>query len=1557
MIKEHSSGPVELAKQVEERYRRYLETTFYFKDPDLRKSFQEALSSGHLSKGPYLEATPVFKRGKKAGELFQELLPNPPDEGFLKALQGARPLFSHQEKAVQKIFGESRNVVVATGTASGKTETFLYPILLHLYQEFQTGRLGPGGHALILYPMNALANDQRERLGEICKRLEEADSPFKLTFGQYIGETPEDENDSQRHARDHIANRLPGELVLRKEMRENPPHILLTNYSMLEYLLIRPHDSHLFDNGCAQWWTFLVIDEAHQYRGSKGIEMGMLIRRLKRRLREGGRTRPFSCIATSATIAGRESDKPLVAKFASDLFGENFLEEDVILGETEPIPDLDTVDLSPDDYQAIRDAFTLESNQRLSEIARRFGLTIPEGLDVAKGVGFLLQHDHRSTKLHQLITREPKEVTKLADEIFSDLPKEKRVMSLSELVELLIKAKDPSSDAPLLSTRYHLFLRSLEGAFLSYFPHKRLFLERRSQDEKGAVFEIALCRECGQHYLVGRFIGGRLQEAIRDPGHPDFGATFFRPIEDVVEESDEEDTSAERKIFQLCTECGAMVQVNRSHNELRCGHTNSIRVEQQEGAEEREDQVPRCSACGYRAPDPVREVVHGTDGPHAVIATTLYQRLPKERRKVLAFADGRQEAAFFAWYLENSYKDILNRNLILKAVNRLKPHTNEGLSLRELATALRDIYRENNVFPPAMGDLELRREAWLSLYREFLTDEPRISLEGVGLIRWYIKWPERFRVPDILFSPHWSLNKQEARDLIFILIDFMRVDKAVELRTVGDVSLSWNDLNIQASQMKVRIGPPHRPKNRKFWPVRSWDGKTGKRAQFLSKILIKKGVPEQEATEKVLEGLRAIWEAFRQSDESFPSQDRFLLSVDDARRLNPDWWRAFPISGENILFQCDTCARLQTVPVGGVCIRHRCSGSVQNIEAQRLEANHYRLLYEDNLPGALIVEEHTAQIDKEKAREFQREFKAGKIHVLSSSTTFELGVDLGDLDIIFLRNVPPETFNYAQRVGRAGRRSGYPGFAITFCRRAPHDLYHFAEPDNRTLKGTVRPPVISLRNEKIIIRHIVATALSYFFRDFHNRYRFKNVESLFGDLEHPSGVGALSDFLQRNKAKLEESLRGIVPEEMANKVGLNNDGWIQSIVGSDSRFALAEAEITSDFRTVKELERISASKGEYDKAGWAKRRAETIASEDALSFLSRKAIIPKYGFPVDVVELDPHRTQQTSESLEVLLQRDLSIAIAEFAPTSKLVANKKEWTSYAIKRVAEKEWEHWYYCLQHQKFIKKETLDKNPSEKCCKELGEQHKFIIPKFGFLTNLNKPKEPKGRSARVFTTRPYFVGLTGAHPGEIDFTVIKLTKVSPGQMVVLCEGRRGRGFYICGSCGAGFRERKSSHENPYGENCSSNPDQFSLGHEFITDVLQIRFLFELSQDNTEGIWFAYSLAYALVEGAAEVLEIPPTDLSATVAYESDSAIPPLVLFDNVPGGAGLVARLEDKEILHACLKAALDRVNGSCGCGENDSCYGCLRSYRNQFAHQHLKRGPVMRYLKRILEEWKE
>jgi hypothetical protein len=637
-----------------------------------------------------------------------------------------------------------------------------------------------------------------------------------------------------------------------------------------------------------------------------------------------------------------------------------------------------------------------------------------------------------------------------------------------------------------------------------------------------------------------------------------------------------------------------------------------------------------------------------------------------------------------------------------------------------------------------------------------------------------------------------------------------------------------------------------------------------------------------------------------------------------------------------------------------------------------LEPNHYRFLYEEKLPGILRVEEHTAQLDKEKAREFQREFRDRKIHVLSCSTTFELGVDLGDLDIIFLRNVPPEAFNYAQRVGRAGRRGGHPGFAITYCRRGPHDLYHFSEPD-RMLRGRIRPPVLSLRNEKIITRHIVAVALSSFFRAFPER--FKTVEMLFKDLKHPSGVNNLSIFLNQHCDDLKQSLYDIVPSDMFTLLGLNNGQWIgrvagkiarnigSTIVEEDSRLCLAEAEVSSDYNNVTELEQwcVSRDPRDYRTAEWARKRANTIASEDVLSFLSRKAVIPKYGFPVDVVELDTQKTKESQEASEVSLQRDLSIAISEFAPTSKVIANKKLWISYGLKQVAEKELERRFYkrCIPHNVFLQWRKGEPEPPTPCDDRLSV-FEYVIPRFGFLTDGNKPKDPKSRPSRVFTTRPYFTCSLGPDPGTINLPLksprVIIKKASPGLMTVLCEGRRGEGFYVCGQCGTGFKKRESHHKTSYSQDCPGTLEKVSLGHEFETDVLQLQFL-PKPEGDMEPSWFAFSLAYALVEGAAEVLEVPSADISATVAYGSQlHSIPPIIVYDNVPGGAGLVARLEGEKVFRASLEAAHMRIRGDCGCGEQTSCYGCLRSYKNQFAHQHLQRGPVMRYVQMLLTEWR-
>jgi len=1560
-----------LSREVVERYRQYLLTTFSFRDPVLRASFEEALRRGSLSRGPYIEATPPFRRGRTPRELFTELLEGPFDEGFLKALYGDRPLYLHQEKAIHRVV-DGRNVVVATGTGSGKTETFLYPILLHLYQEHLRGELGPGVRALILYPMNALAHDQRERLGAICKRLKAFGSPFRFTFGQYVGETPEDEKDTYRQAQEHLERRMVGELVLRREMREEPPHILLTNYSMLEYLLLRPEDSPLFDHGRARWWTFLVLDEAHQYRGTRGTEMALLIRRLKRRLREGGCEGPFRCIATSATLLGGERDRESVARFASELFGEPFHEDDVVLSEPEPLRESEpssAVLLRPEEYTALEEVLEKEEDK-----AARVR------------VGRELLRDKRTARLRRELSKGPQEVEVLAKRLFPELPPKEQEAALSRLLRLLVRARNPETDTPLLSVRYHLFLRALEGVFLRYRPERRVFLERTEDaddgSEAGVAFEVALCRECGQHYLVGRERDGRWVEAVRDPSREDFAVRYLRPLEDEdeEEEGDELEVSStkkdkgERDLRLLCVRCGALGGPRLAPPP--CNHSEAdllkVVLEPPHDNEARADQLKRCSACGYTASgrDPVSEVVYGGEGPHAVIATTLHRQLPPKRRRVLAFADGRQDAAFFAWYLEGSYKDILARSLLLKAARRLAPAAGaEGLSLSDLATELRPLLRRYRVLPAGASELDLRREAWRLVYREFLTDEVRLSLEGLGLIRWTVKLPDWIEIPAVLTRLPWNLEEEEARTLLLYLLDTMRRDRAVELETEAGVTLDWSDLGPTIVPQQVRLGPPRGKRN-----VRNWAGRQGRRAQFLIRLLQERGLPEDKATKAVDVLLREIWGALNEMDERAPSRaERLLLPFKNARRINPRWWRLVPLSPDDFVYRCQTCGRLTPWNLG-LCPQYRCRGRLYPIAVRDLPPDHYRELYQQEFPGPLRVEEHTAQLSYEKAREYQQAFKAGEIHVLSCSTTFELGVDLGELDVVFLRNVPPEPFNYAQRVGRAGRREE-PGFALTYCRRSSHDLYHFVQPE-RMLRGQIRPPTLSLRNEKLLRRHLTAVILSSFFRA--HPERFRSVEALVGNWKEPTLLSALRAFLESHRKELETALRAILPPypETHEALGLHNSSWITQVLDPEGRLALAVLEAVADYRTVKELECKAVEREDYSTARWAQTRAKTIADEDVLSFLSRKAVIPKYGFPVDVVELDTHKLKGASgrEQTEVAFQRDLQIAIAEFAPSAELIANKKLWRSYGLKRVPERAWPLYEYrlCPRHNTFVQWERGAEAKELPCGCPVRERS-YVKPQFGFVTKRERPKEPQGRPQRLFSTRPYFAGGVGRSPDSRPLpqalsrsqqALLVLTPASPGRMVTLCEGRFGSGFYLCLECGAGDRglQEMKNHQTPFGQPCRGKVENVSLGHEFITDVLRLEFQLapsgkaaEFVQEDPVG--FAYSLAYALVEAAAELLEVPSTDLNAVVAYEEGRLFPPILLYDDVPGGAGLVARLEDEALLRACLELARERVSGGCGCGEQSSCYGCLRSYRNQFLHDRLRRGPVRAYLEELLRLWPE
>ncbi len=1388
-------------ERIRERYENYLKTSFFFREPCLRVSFEEALhEEGSLLKGPFPEPHRGFAREMNARALAAECFPAGPGE-LLPALID-KCLYTHQERAIRATHLESLNVVVATGTASGKTESFLYPILFELYRQHLAGQLEePGVRAMILYPMNALANDQRERLGAICKDLREASSAFQPTFGQYIGQTPEDEGDKYRNAAARAENRLPGELVFRNEMRQSPPHILLTNYSMLEYLLIRPDDSPLFDGVRGAHWQFIVLDEAHQYRGARGMEMGMLIRRLKQRLRDGGRQDPFRCIATSATITSSQGDEDrrAVAEFAAELFGEPFSSPAIVFGES----------LTAD------------------------------------------------------------------------------------------------GDGP--PRRYHAFLRALEGAFLVHREGADAVVLNRKSEEGGAAagrpLEIALCRECGQHYYVGREQGGSLNEADRDPSHPTFGVDYYLPTADGDK--------------WLCRRCGAL-----SGSAPGCDCDAAIRVNKCEANEQNPDQLKQCESCGYRrggVGDPVQEIVHGSDGPNTVIATALHELLPEDRRKVLAFADSRQEAAFFAWYAEDSYEKLRDRNLILRAISS-EPVAEEGLSIDDLRNRLLRAWEGAGLFSGAVTHEQKSRLVLTSILREAMTDEKRLSLAGVGLVRWFVELPRDMRVPDAMRRRPWNFTEDEARVLIGYLLDEMRPRRAMNLPEGAGVPM-WNDVS-PWPQQAFGIAPPSGKKN-----ILQWGGaQTAIMRHLLRRLLADSALSDDEKRSASGALMTGIWRALRDQ-----TCDPVLLPAKEngTFRLNPRWLRIKP-AGPEETWECDTCAKLGSYNIRGVCPRNLCPGTLVPVSGEWLGGNHYRMLYESpRLPPQFRAQEHTAQIDADEARKRQERFKNGDIHLLSSSTTFEVGVDLGDLESVFLRNVPPESFNYAQRAGRAGRRDT-PGLVLTYCRRNPHDLYHYENPVERVIDGTIHPPRLRMTNEKIVLRHMVAVALSEFFK--RDRGRFQNVETFVGDWQAPQATRDLYGFCESN-GELRDTLSRIVPADMHGRVGLDDDGWIVNIGGADSRLALAEAEVCADYTEMEALRRDAFEQGRDSLVGRIGRRMKTIAEERTLNFLSRKAVIPKYGFPVDVVELDTRSGDGNPSG--VALQRDLSQAIAEYAPGGKVVANKLEWESCGVKAIDGKAWPVRCYRYDDARNFR-QWNEGDP--------GSGRKYLVPQFGFVTPLfKKPKEPTGRARRLYTTRPFFPGFD-TDPELKTVLGVRVTKAVPGVLVILCEGRNRKGFYICRACGSHMAVPRAAHKSPSNSDCGGMLERFSLGHELVTDVVRLQF--PMVRDE----WAAYSVAYAVLLGATDTLEVPATDLNVTITGGDQPRESAVVLYDNVPGGAGLVAQLEDEEVFAGVLRAATARVQGNCGC--DSSCYGCLRSYRNQFAHAQLDRTRALEILTPIV-----
>jgi len=596
-------------------------------------------------------------------------------------------------------------------------------------------------------------------------------------------------------------------------------------------------------------------------------------------------------------------------------------------------------------------------------------------------------------------------------------------------------------------------------------------------------------------------------------------------------------------------------------------------------------------------------------------------------------------------------------------------------------------------------------------------------------------------------------------------------------------------------------------------------------------------------------------------------------------------------------------------------------------------------------------------LTSERAAEIQKDFYEGKINILSCSTTFELGVDVGDLETVFMRNVPPSAANYIQRAGRAGRRTSSTAFVLTFAQRRSHDFSHFADP-LRVIRGEIRPPYFEISNDKIVRRHMYAVAIAQFWR--RNPDYFGAVEKFFTNNKTGSAVPELSAFLRSRPADLKLALSRIVPRAMHERVGLANWRWVDGLLDAqDGVLTRAEKELLQDLAELAQAEDEYSKSKNHSAAGQVRRVITTIKSRDILGFLSQNNVIPKYGFPVDVVKLQIHHHGDVARGLE--LDRDLKIALSEYAPDSQVIAGGKLWTSRYVKKLPDREPVKYRYAICRNCGLYRSQIAEMQGDLstclCGHKVGpDQGIFITPEFGFIAG--KPGVPgMNRPQKTYATRKYFAqagNVLSESELQLNGTVIKVRTGTDGRLAVINNAGR-RGFRICEKCGyAEIVKGKppGRHKNSLGKECRGKFDRYSLGYEFKTDILQLWFPDYFNAE--EGFWL--SLLYGILEGACNALDIERQDVDGTLYYYSGNRhSPALVLFDDVPGGAGHVRNIAEEANLLAALERTLEIVS-RCDCGgerADTSCYGCLRNYGNQYCHDALKRGYVIEFLANLMQ----
>lgn len=1599
--------PFAVADDVLDFFRRYVRAGFPLRDDALDAQREHLIDDGLLWAQTFVSLGRPGTTGPELGSLSGQL-----DDRTLTVPWGFDTLYAHQAQAIDRLTvnrpGGPKNTLVLSGTGSGKTESFLIPIVDACIRSD-----APGIKAVVIYPMNALANDQLKRLGSLL-----ADTP-EVTYGRYTGDSPEtDAGDRRRPARpSHAPSNLRWS---RQAMREEPPDILLTNYVELEYLLLRGKDADLFRHGAP---TYLVVDEIHLFAGVLGAEVAALLRRFRQHVGDVD----MAYVGTSATAGVDEL--PALVHFASQFFGSAFDEHCVVRETPAPLRDLGP-EVPTDPQLSNHDLAAAHTQEGLAALAGAvLGIEVAPGATFASDLGEVIDRFRTVGVIERALTA-PSAISDAATALGelperADVPHEALVREARALVLLGAAAHVASAGEaepePRFRPRVHQVVRSLAGLRRCLNPGCDALLPpdstRCSQcDDLPLALSLASCRTCGEAYWSSPAPSSAVASIERlDALEPTRGApaVFLAAPEQLptVIDEDEDNRRVTWDDVTVCPWCGAFSATGGElAHAFTCPHPYGPR-----GMRASTDDA-RCPSCGDRGASN-RPILLPLKGSAAASTAVITQGLSDELRaregeaggRLLVFADSRQNAAQQAGYADDQGARIAVRQLAIhtladgaRSMSALEKGVRStvidqpDMFRRWMAGESRENFAEvttADYVPSGEDRKQLEQQLSWELALEFTErSRRRFSLEQEGLVVLSIDgFDELVRKVEAAWPSHPFGD--QLSEFIRAVIDVLRQVRAVDHR--------WLKLPpaTLARNHGIRIGDRAVTAARGFAPkkfssakdgvdIRSWTSpkNASRLTELAGRMLDAAPTSLNGDIDRLAEVLHAV---------GLVSQAKIggkkCLQLDHKRLV-----LSLRDGGE--LWQCSRCGHVRPTALRNLdgqpmCVQWQCRGVPEPYEPAD-GRDFYRAQYTAS-PRRFIVREHSGQIEGEDRLVLEERFNDREnplIDALACTPTLEVGVSLDDLNAVVLRNLPPTPANYAQRVGRAGRRSKV-ALTVAHAGHGPHDSYYFNLPAEM-IAGQVRAPAISLDNAPLLRRHINSLILEILRVDLPERWippldgrgnddatiadpdgvllesTIKPFAERLGDPEVRSRVDAaiVSAFLDDETTSIDEA---------AEMCAEQADRFLEDLRGALNRWCDRYRQLLDAYKQSQGAPGLpSQARKDYEDRLYRElvRLGEPRSPEyRPLGFLGLVGFLPRYGFTADSVFLYP------PGGADPIVQA-APVAVTEFAPENVVYARGKK---LKVRRLDPTPVEEATAGAEHRDNVLSEArrcdrcdyLTGDPLVKSCPECGTD--LVTQRVIRLTGVrggggNISSEDEYRTSQQYDVRT-ILGEPTAPEEALELAGIRMIRSAGRSITIANRGLRERttgeahGFDLCTGCGLALESAP-----PGDDDHDLDDDEADVRHRpgcpGTTDVdgTVIRrnswLIAEIRGDAVEielppgareasfASWRA-TLAEALTLGIRESMYAGRGDLQWFEKRRDDEPVS-LVIYDVMPGGTGYIPKLfaDGGAGFKAAAAEALRRLEG-CDCA--DACHRCLRDFWNQRHHSLLDRFEVIGVLRRMVE----